>query len=304
MSDALIGYLLALASLSSFAMSILVTRLASPHLSLALGFVVSTAVNVLVALLVLLLQQLWQTHAIGWHAQAFGLFAAAGVCATFLGRWLFYESVERFGPERTSVFQIGIPVFTAAFAWLLFDERLTPTAMLGMAIAVTGLLIVGHKRGANAPRSPSGQFSLVHSLLVLGFGSSAAYASGNLMRGYAVREWPEPVIGALVGAVAGLVLHVAVTPGKRDLLAQLARADRRGLWLFAIVGLGNIGGQIFSIGAMRYIPMGIAVLLSMSTPLLIFPLSRLMFANSEPWTVKLIGGSALAMAGIVLVVLR
>jgi drug/metabolite transporter (DMT)-like permease len=55
---------------------------------------------------------------------------------------------------------------------------------------------------------------------------------------------------------------------------------------------------------MRYIPMGIAVLLSMSTPLLIFPLSRLMFANSEPWTFKLIGGSVLAMAGIVLVVLR
>jgi drug/metabolite transporter (DMT)-like permease len=222
MSDALIGYLLALASLCSFAMSILVTRLASPHLSLALGFVVSTTVNVLVALVLVLLQQLWHAHPIGWHAQAFWLFAAAGVCATFLGRWLFYESVERFGPERTSVFQIGIPVFTAALAWLLFDERLSPLALLGMAIAVTGLLIVGHKRGSNAPRSPSGQFSLVHSLLVLGFGSSAAYASGNLNRGYAVREWPETVIGSLVGAVGGLVLHVAVTPGKLDLLAQLA----------------------------------------------------------------------------------
>jgi len=78
------------------------------------------------------------------------------------------------------------------------------------------------------------------------------------MRGYAVREWPEPVLGALVGAVAGLALHVAVTPGKRDLLAQLRQSSRRGLWLFALVGLGNIGGQIFSIGAMRHIPIGIA----------------------------------------------
>jgi drug/metabolite transporter (DMT)-like permease len=278
--------------------------MAQPHLSLALGFVVSTTVNVLVAGLALLIQQLWQSHPIGWHLQAFVLFAVAGVFATFMGRWLFYEAVARFGPERTSVFQMGIPVFTAAFAWLLFDERLSAPALLGMAVAVTGLLIVGHKKGSNAPRAPGGGLSLAHSLLILGFGSSAAYASGNLMRGYAVREWPEPVIGALVGATAGLIMHISVTPGKRDLLVQLRRASPRGLGLFVIVGLGNIGGQIFSIGAMRYMPISIAVLLSMCTPLLIFPLSRLMFADSEPWTLKLIGGSALALAGIVLVVLR
>lgn len=304
MSEALIGYLLAVASLVSFTVSILVTRLASPYMSMALGFVVSTSVNVLAAIVAVLAQQLWQAHPIGWHTQAFWAFVGSGVMATFMGRWLFYEAVVRFGPERTSVFRIGIPVFTAAFAWLLFDERLSAAATLGMATAVTGLLIVGHKRGSNAGRSRDGRPSLAHSLLVLGFGSSMAYASGNLMRGYAVREWPEPVIGALVGAVAGLLLHLAVTPGKRDLLGQLRRSPARGLWLFAIVGLGNIGGQIFSIGAMRHIPIGIAVLLTMSTPLLVFPLSRLMFANSEPWTFKLIGGSLLAMAGIVLVVLR
>lgn len=304
MTDALMGYLLALCSLSSFTLSIMAARLAMPHMSMALGFVVSTVVNVAVAILIVLVDQWWQAHPIGWHAQAFWAFAAAGVCATFMGRWLFYEAVARFGPERTSVFQIGIPVFTAALAWLLFDERLSAPALLGMVIAVTGLLIVGHKRGGQPAASSGGGFSLTQSLLVLGFGSSAAYATGNLLRGYAVREWPEPVIGALVGAVAGLILHVAVTQGKSDLLAQLRRASTRGLILFAVVGLGNIGGQIFSIAAMRYIPISIAVLIGMCTPLLVFPLSRLMLADSEPWTFKLLGGSALALAGIVLVVMR
>lgn len=304
MSDELIGYLLAVCSLSSFTLSIMVTRLASPHLSMPLGFVVSTTVNVLVASLIVVADQVWQPHPIGWHAQAFWAFVAAGVCATFMGRWLFYEAVSRFGPERTSVFQIGIPVFTAALAWLLFDERLSLPALVGMALSVTGLLIVGHKRGALRLGSSGGGFSLANSLLILGFGSSAAYASGNLMRGYAVREWPEPVIGALVGAVAGLILHVAITPGKGDLLAQLMRASRRGLLMFAVVGLGNIGGQIFSIASMRYIPISIAVLIGMCTPLLVFPLSRLMLADSEPWTFKLLGGSTLALAGIVLVVMR
>jgi drug/metabolite transporter (DMT)-like permease len=68
--------------------------------------------------------------------------------------------------------------------------------------------------------------------------------------------------------------------------------------------MGNIGGQVFMIGAMRHIPISVAVLLTMCTPLLVFPLSRWLFANSEPWTFKLIGGSLLAMAGVVLVVLR
>ena len=65
MSDALIGTMLALASMVSFTVSILGTRIASPYLSMALGFVVSTGVNVLVAALVVLGQQLWQSHPIG-----------------------------------------------------------------------------------------------------------------------------------------------------------------------------------------------------------------------------------------------
>ncbi len=298
------GYLMALCSMTSFTVSIMATRLALPHMAMGLGFVVSTGVNVVVAMVLILIDQWWQAHPIGFHAQAFWAFAAAGVCSTFMGRWLFYEAVHRFGPERTSVFQIGIPLFTAALAWLLFEERLSPSALSGMAMAITGLLIVGHKRDGRPVRALGERFSLAHSLLILGFGSSAAYAAGNLMRGYAVREWPEPVIGALVGAVAGLALHLAVMPGKRELPAQLRGASARGLILFAIVGLGNIGGQIFSIAAMRDIPISIAVLIGMCTPLLVFPLSRLMFDQSEPWTFKLLGGSALAMAGLVLVVLR
>ena len=62
MSDALIGYLMALGSLTSFTVSIMATRLALPHMSMALGFVVSTAVNVVVASVLVLLDQWWRAH--------------------------------------------------------------------------------------------------------------------------------------------------------------------------------------------------------------------------------------------------
>jgi hypothetical protein len=55
---------------------------------------------------------------------------------------------------------------------------------------------------------------LMQSVLLLGMGSSLAYAIGNVLRGSAVRSWNEPILGALIGAACGLALQVAFSAGK------------------------------------------------------------------------------------------
>ena len=61
--------------------------------------------------------------------------------------WLFYFMIRRSAAMQvTSLFYLTPPV-TALMAWLLFDERLAPVALVGMGVCVTGVFLVNWNRG-------------------------------------------------------------------------------------------------------------------------------------------------------------
>ncbi|MEO7242491.1 MAG: DMT family transporter [Variovorax sp.] len=145
---------------------------------------------------------------------------------------------------------------------------------------------------------------LLQSVLVLGMGSSLAYAVGNLLRGSAIRVWDEPILGALASAVLGLTMHWAFTKGKAEIASSLRTADRRGVWMYVGVGAATILAQIFSIASMRYIPLSIATLITLCSPVLVFPLSFLIYKNSDRVTGLTVLGCLLALIGIVTIAIR
>lgn len=316
MSETILGYLLATGALLLFTTSTLVTKAASSRINLSLGFLISTSTNVVFSALALAVQLGMRSRGLEWNAQAFWLFAVAGGFATYLGRWFFYESVVRFGPAKASIFQISSPLFTALMAWVVLGERLTPLVAAGMFMTLGGLILVSSKPGSFSRSKPAvgltqGQpvKATVHervlqSVLLLGLGSSLAYAIGNVLRGTAVRAWNEPVVGALVGAVFGLALHLMFTPGKREILSRLRAASRNGIWLYVLIGVCTISAQIATIGAMRYIPLSVATLITLCTPLLVFPLSHWLFKNQGDITASVLLGSVLALLGIFIIVMR
>lgn len=313
MSESLPGYLLSGGALLLFTTAIVLTRLATDRIPLALGFVIATFTNVLFSALAFAVQSVMRAEPATWHAGSFWLFAAAGIFSTYLGRWFFYESVVRFGPAKASVFQVSSPLFTALMALLLLGERLTLPVALGMGLTVAGLILVSYKPGFM--RRPAGSAAVVapaaswrqrllQSVLLLGLASSLAYAIGNVLRGSAVRVWNEPILGGLIGAGFGLALHLAFTPAKSELLASLRKADRRGVWLYALIGVCTISGQICTIGAMRFIPLSIATLVTLCTPLLVFPLSHFLLKNRENITPNTLAGCGLTLLGIFIIVMR
>ncbi len=322
MSAALPGYLLSGAALLFFTTAILVTRLASNRIPLALGFVIATLTNVVFSALAFAVQGVLSDQAVTWNGKSFWLFAAAGVFSTYLGRWFFYESVVRFGPAKASVFQVSSPLFTAAMALLLLGERLTLPVALGMVLTVGGLILVSYKPGAGGTTSadpaalavsvkPDSAIPaltmhqrLLQSVLLLGLASSLAYAIGNVLRGSAVREWNEPILGGLIGAGFGLAMHLVFMPAKSALWASLRQADRRGVWLYTLIGVCTISGQICTIGAMRFIPLSIATLVTLCTPLLVFPLSYFLLKSREGVTRATVAGCGLTLLGIFIIVLR
>lgn len=312
MSDTHLGYLFAFSALLLFTVSIMVTKLASSRIPLALGFVIATVVNVAFAGFALGVQLALSDVGLRWNTRAFLLFAAAGVFSTYLGRWFFYESVVRFGPAKASIFQVSSPLFTALMAWLLMGEQLTALKALGMLMAIGGLMLVSYKpgffsrRSAVEPAGPAPSFSefVLRSAFLLGVGSSFAYAVGNVMRGLAIRSWPEPILGALVGAAFGLMLHLGFSADKAGLVARLRSADRKGVWQYALIGMCNISAQAGVIAAMRFIPLSVVTLITLCTPVFVFPASYFLFKAKGEFTVTALLGSAIALLGVAIIVMR
>ncbi len=314
MSDTHLGYLLAFSALMLFTVSILVTKFASNRIPLALGFVIATVVNVAFAGLAFLVQLALREGGLQWNASAFFLFAVAGVFSTYFGRWFFYESVVRFGPAKASIFQVSSPLFTALMAWLLMGEKLTALVALGMLMAIGGLMLVSYKpgffsrHGVGVPEPGGAATTLaefvLRSAFLLGIGSSFAYAVGNVMRGLAIRSWPEPILGALVGATFGLVMHLSFSPDKAGLVVRLRSADRKGIWQYVLIGMCNISAQAGVIAAMRFIPLSVVTLITLCTPVLVFPASHFLFKAKGEFTAAALLGSAIALLGVAIIVMR
>ena len=323
MLDTVFGYFLAGSALVLFAAGTLVTKAAAQRIDLGLGFLIATTINVIFAALVLGVQLALRAEPLAWNVQALWLFVMAGGFSTYLGRWFFYESVVRFGPARASVFQVSSPLFTALVAWLVLGESLTLQALAAVALTIAGLILVSstpnHSMAkadeAAAPLEPAkttvaasrlGSIKryALGSVLMMGLASSLAYAIGNVLRGSAIRTWPEPVLGALLGALAGLGLHLIFSRDKAALAARLRRADRQGVLIFALLGVTTITAQMCTIASMRYIPVAIAALVTLCSPLLVLPLSYWLLKNSDRVTVRTVLGCVLALAGIALIVLR
>jgi drug/metabolite transporter (DMT)-like permease len=64
--------------------------------------------------------------------------------------WLLYFLIRRSAATRVVSLFYLTPPFTALMAWALFNERLAPLALLGMAICVAGVFLVNWRAGGAA----------------------------------------------------------------------------------------------------------------------------------------------------------
>jgi drug/metabolite transporter (DMT)-like permease len=315
-SDVVKGEVLAIGALFFYATNIVLVKVASARLSLNAGYLISVAVNVGFAALLFAAELLLRTLPLDWDWRGFLLFAGAGVFSTYLGRWFNFEAIMRLGPARASTFQVSSPLFAVLMAWLWLGERLPPSTIVAMLVTIAGLLLVSLPRGAlsrfGVGRRAAGEASgsrnrwttILHSGALLGLASSAAYAVGYVLRGAGIRQWDEAVLGTLLGAMAGMALQLLFGKDTLSTLRGLRTLDRRGVVLFAIGGVLTICAQTSVVVALRYVPVAVVALITLCTPLVVFPLSYFMLRNQEQITIRTLVGGALTLAGIAVLVLR
>lgn len=316
------GELLAFLSLAMFSANIIITKLASSRLNLNLGFLISITVNVLFSLLLFLFHTLFREDALQFHMGGFLLFLLSGFFATYLGRWFFFETIARLGPARASAFQISNPLFTVLISWVFLGEILGWGEMVAVITILFGLFLVSYvpsgKRAetkdsisaketvvssGNSTKCTTWWRNFIHSGVLLALFSSLAYALGNITRGTAVQNWNEPILGGLIGAAVGFLLHAVLSFNWDGIAEQYRQADRIGVVLYIASGILTISAQILYIASMYWLPISIATLITLSTPLFVFPLSYFLLKNQEDIRLQTVIGCALVLVGISYIVL-
>ena len=301
--DVVLGGALALLSLLTYGICMVLVSVCVRTFRSEPGSLIAAAACIPAGIVISCWQLAFGEVQAGISAWAVVAFALAGIFSTYLGRWLVFKSIELNGPSGASALQSTSPLLTAVFAWVFLGEVIGWVGMLGITMAIVGLVSMsfGLQRRA-AARPPvaaaltSGR-SLVWASLLVGVGSSAAYSGSHIFRGSAVRIWNEPLLGATIGAGAALLALLLASRNKWPEYKREVLANRKGAWQFAGIGVLQFLAQTLVIASMKYIPVSVAALVSMCTPLVVVPISYFVLRNEERLNGVMLLGILITLCG-------
>ena len=298
------GELLAITALLMFSANIIVTNIAAKQLSIKAGYLISVLSNIAFAAVLFCGRLLFSPAELKWHAAAFFLFLAGGFFATFLGRYWFFMSIPLLGPAKASAFQLCNPLFTFIIAWFFLDEKISGLDLVWMACMLAGLGLASYvpESGRHDAAGQAAGGSLYRGVVVALLGA-LAYAIGNVFRGSAVDLWNEPILGALIGAAVGAALHLALNREARRLFRSGARIGGKATALYILSGMLTVSAQSCLMASMYFMPVSIANLITLSTPVIVTPVSYFLLKNAEKLSWVSVLGIFMALFGIIMIIL-
>lgn len=304
------GEALALLALLLFSANALLVSIVSPRLGQDIGFLLALGTNVGFAGLLLLGQWAVASGPSEVDRSALALFAVGGFFTTYLGRRLFFLTVQSIGPSRATSLQITNPVWAGLISWVFLGETLGPAAVAFVLAVVGGLWLTTRvRRPAAVPAGPveagapestvdEPRTGLPGREVAVALAGAFAYGVGNVIRSTGVRDWDEPVVGGFVGALAGLLAYVLLHVQVRTVVARVRAADRTAVWLWGLSGVLTVSAQIATIAATRHIPIAVAVVVSAALPVIVIPVSVLFLHNREAVTGRTVAGGLLILGGV------
>lgn len=298
------GIVFALLSMLCFAGNIFITRAAMSRMGADIGFPVVLTVNVAFAALVFAIER-QLTHApLMFNWKAAGWFALSGIVGIYLGRRMLFDAVHLLGPARASVLHTASPVVTLIVAWFFVGERLGLYEVMLMALVMAGLLATQLPPPARTSPALSGDRAAFRHAMVLSLLTVVGFGTGNAIRGVAIRDWNEAAFGAVLGSGAALVCQLVFERRIRELIEGLRRGEKKAIGLYAASGVATVCGTMFSAMAMHRIEIAIATVVTYTTPLVVFPVSALLYRNREALSFRTVAGAAMVLAGIALLAFR
>jgi drug/metabolite transporter (DMT)-like permease len=237
--------------------------------------------------------------------------ALSGLVGLSIGDWALFAAFVYIGPRLGMLMMTTAPIMAAVIGWLILGEGLGLTACLGMVLTVAGVGWVVFERPAagDTPFAGPGR----NTGLLLGLFAAVCQAIGLLLSKQGIGHGWLPTAQHLTPQAATLtrmvfagvfaVPTVAILHFRQRGTAGRSRATadphalRVGL-LLTLCGsvVGPFLGIWMSLVATDRCPLGVAQTLISLSPVLILPLTRVLY--KERITARAVCGAIVAVGGI------
>jgi len=230
----------------------------------------------------------------------------SGIVGLGIGDFGLFAAYVTIGPRRSVLVQASSPIFASVGAYLMFGDTLSVLSMLGIAVTLTGIVVVllereetSEEKHAAKKRKRWGLFFALVSAMGQGFGvvlsRKGMYVSANAAM--------NPVSAALVRMLlAGLfVWTCTVFAGKLPEVSRAVR-NREGMkYTAAGAVVGPFLGMTLSMVAIANAQPGVAQTLMSLMPIFIIPVVWIIYREKTNW--RGILGAVVAVVGVAILFL-
>ncbi len=287
------GALCALGSALTWTFISLIVRALSPYFTtITINVVRSAGGGMLLAAVVLA----WSGSGSlgGLTLEAWGYLVTSTVIAVGLGDTAFFESTKALGMGRAMTISMVYPLIAAGLALVFLGEPMTPRLAVGAVVTIAGLAVIVAER-TPAPDEARGRSRGLGLALV----AAVAWAANALLMKPPLREVDPVTAQAVRFPVAAAVLWL--TPWARGTGASVRTHGRATGLRMAMLSVLTAVSSVLFVAALKYADVGVATVLSSTSPLFALPIGLLAFGERVTWRAAV--GAALGVTGIALLTL-
>ncbi|MFB6133644.1 MAG: EamA family transporter [Halanaeroarchaeum sp.] len=223
--------------------------------------------------------------------KAIGVFLAAGIVGTALGRLAIFTGIDRVGASVNTAAVSVRPVFATLLAVVVLGEAVGTTTALGIVVLVGGLLALAASEGGDlAGWEPRELLFPLFAALFFAIGNVArrfgllAFSEVHLLEAVALNEF---------GGILALVAY-AVAAGRADVF----RAPRRTYLYFAGSGTLTAVALLALFAALQRGKIAIVDPLAATAPLFATVFAAVLLRDLEKVTRGVVVGAALVAIGV------
>lgn len=226
--------------------------------------------------------------------------ALSGLVGFVIGDLLLFQALVVIGARISMLMMALAPPFAAFIGWLILGEVLSPTSLVGMAITLSGIIIVILKRersevNGTVTRKIKSNYSVQGILLALG--GAMGQGAGLVLSKKGMGDY-DAFSASQIRVLTGIVGFIFVLtfmkrwPRFTAAIKNIPAMKRITLGAF----FGPFLGVSFSLLAVQHTQAGIAATLMSLSPVLIIAPSVILFKEKINW--KEILGAVITVIGI------
>jgi drug/metabolite transporter (DMT)-like permease len=228
--------------------------------------------------------------------------ALSGVIGLVLGDSFLFRAFKEIGARISMLIMSLVPAMTAILAYVFLGETMTPAAIIGMVVTITGISLVVLK----AHEDPSATHKLTRIGVLCAVLGAAGQAIGLILAKQAF------MLGEIHGFVATFVRIltsvIVLTPiamifGRYRAPLTAFRQDKKAMF-YTFVGsiIGPYLGITFSLIAIAHTNVAIASTIMATPPIIMLPLVRYFYKDKLSWSSII--GATVAVLGVAILFWR